>query len=133
MLGDDQGTYRIPRVAFASPDPTWCGLEDAFRADLVFRSAPEQLHLGGPHGAFAYVLHVSWVLRQAPDLGETHEGRAPGRLALARPVDDRGTLRRVGEAGGRPARRRRTTVGGACRARRRGPPALSQLGGRDRH
>ncbi|HEX4213816.1 MAG TPA: nucleoside deaminase [Candidatus Dormibacteraeota bacterium] len=99
-----RGTYRIPRVAFASHDPTWRGLEEAFRAqEAVFRSAPARHHLGGPYGAFAYILHISWVLRQSPGVGGAHQRHAPGRLALARRVTDEGVLRQVSDAGGGPA------------------------------
>lgn len=90
------GTYHIPRVLDAARDPTWAGLEEAFRAATVTaRLLPDRRHLGGPYGALAYVLHLSTILRHDRGPLHAHERRAPALLALAREVADRGVLGRM--------------------------------------
>jgi len=76
----------IPRVCYAAPDPLFDGLHDWYGA-LPFAAArrPERVCLGGPIGAFAHVLHLSWLAFWFPDglaLG-AHDAAAPRHLALA--------------------------------------------------
>jgi tRNA(Arg) A34 adenosine deaminase TadA len=68
------GTYHIPKVAFAAYDPSWEGLLDAFgQHPAIARWLPEREHLGGPYGALAYVLHLTWILRHLPGPREAHQ------------------------------------------------------------
>ena len=58
----------IRRVHYAAADPVFDGLHDWFRT-LPFAASrlPERTCLGGPIGAFAHVLHLSWIAFWFPD------------------------------------------------------------------
>ncbi|MBO0729732.1 MAG: nucleoside deaminase [Acidimicrobiaceae bacterium] len=97
------GTYHIPRVLFASHDPSWDGLEEVFRRQPVTaRFLPQREHLGGPYSVLAYVLHLAAILHHWPGPRDDHERLAPGRLALARQVLQRGDLGRLARDGAGP-------------------------------
>jgi tRNA(Arg) A34 adenosine deaminase TadA len=76
----------IPRVRYAAADPVFDGLHDWFHT-LPFASTrlPERDCLGGPIGAFAHVLHLSWIALWFPegDAVELHGTVAPRHLAVA--------------------------------------------------
>ncbi len=77
---------QIPRVHYACPDPIFDGMHDWF-AGLRFAATrlPAREHLGGPVGAFAHVLHTSWLAYWMPggSAMEPHRELAPRHLALA--------------------------------------------------
>lgn len=77
---------RVPRVRYAAADPVWDGMHDWFRS-LPFAASrlPERDCLGGPIGAFAHVLHLSWIALWFPegDAVELHGTVAPRHLAVA--------------------------------------------------
>jgi tRNA(Arg) A34 adenosine deaminase TadA len=77
---------RVPRVHYAAADPVWDGMHDWFRS-LPFAATrmPERACLGGPIGAFAHVLHLSWIALWFPDGDsvELHGTVAPKHLAIA--------------------------------------------------
>ena len=81
----------IPRVQYAAADPLFDDLHDWFRA-LPFAATrlPERSRLGGPIGAFAHVLHLSWLALWFPegDSVEAHGSVAPRHLALASELVD---------------------------------------------
>jgi len=76
----------VPRVHFAAADPLFDGMHDWLR-ELRWASdrMPERSSLGGPIGAFAHVLHLSWLvfwLADSPSLAP-HGEVAAAHLALA--------------------------------------------------
>jgi len=76
----------IPRVHYAAADPLFDGMQEWLRA-LPYASArlPERECLGGPFGAFAHVLHLSWLafwIGDGPVLAP-HQTLAPFQHALA--------------------------------------------------
>jgi tRNA(Arg) A34 adenosine deaminase TadA len=77
---------QVPRVRFAAADPMFDGMHDWFRS-LPFAATrlPERACLGGPIGAFAHVLHLSWLALWFPDGDsvELHGTVAPRHLAIA--------------------------------------------------
>jgi tRNA(Arg) A34 adenosine deaminase TadA len=78
---------QIPMVHYATPDPLFDGMH-AWFGGLPFASErrPDVVCLGGPIGAFAHVLHVSWIAWWfPPDSGVlvSHRAAAPDHLALA--------------------------------------------------
>jgi tRNA(Arg) A34 adenosine deaminase TadA len=77
---------RVPRVRFAAADPVFDGMHDWFQT-LPFAALrlPERTCLGGPIGAFAHVLHLSWIAFWFPDgeAVEPHRNLAPRHLDLA--------------------------------------------------
>jgi tRNA(adenine34) deaminase len=77
---------QIPLVRYAADDPVWDGMHDWFRT-LSFASSrlPERECLGGPIGAFAHVLHLSWIALWFPEgeAVELHGTVAPRHLAVA--------------------------------------------------
>ncbi len=79
--------FHIPRVRYAAADPVFDGLHDWF-ADFPFaqRRLPEREELGGRIGAFAHVLHVSWLaVYVSPDneVMDAHRRLRPEHLAVA--------------------------------------------------
>jgi tRNA(adenine34) deaminase len=78
--------FRIPRVRFAAADPAFDGLHDWF-GKLPFTSdrIPVREELGGRIGAFAHVLHVSWVAFWSRDgaVIDAHRRLRPNHLDLA--------------------------------------------------
>ncbi len=94
------GTYGVPQVAFASYDPTWDGLQEAFRRYPVIASRlPKREHLGGPFGVLAYVIHMTGVLRYWPGPYEPHERLAAAGIARCRQLVEDATLTHLLEAG----------------------------------
>jgi tRNA(Arg) A34 adenosine deaminase TadA len=78
--------FRIPRVRYAAADPVFDGLHDWF-AELPFAKErlPQREELGGRLGAFAHVLHVSWLAFWAPDAAviDAHRRLRPRHLDMA--------------------------------------------------
>jgi tRNA(Arg) A34 adenosine deaminase TadA len=85
----------IPRVHYAAADPVFDGMHDWFRS-LPFANSrlPERSCLGGPVGAFAHVLHLSWIALWFPDgdAVELHGTVAPKHLAVASELVDSADL-----------------------------------------
>lgn len=85
----------IPRVCYAAPDPLFDGLHDWYGA-LPFAAArrPERACLGGAIGAFAHVLHLSWLALWFPDglAIAAHDMATPRHLALAADLVERSPL-----------------------------------------
>jgi hypothetical protein len=78
--------FRLRRIRYAAADPVFDGLHDWFK-DLPFTSdrMPVREELGGRVGAFAHVLHVSWLafwVRES-DVIDTHRRLRPRHLDLA--------------------------------------------------
>ena len=75
---------QIPNVRYAADDPVWDGMHDWFRTLPFARSRlPERECLGGPIGAFAHVLHLSWIALWFP------EGDRSSSTARSRPKHSR--------------------------------------------
>jgi hypothetical protein len=76
----------IPRVRYASIDPFFDGMTDWF-AEFGFtrERIPEREELGGRIGAFAHVLHVSWLALFMPTgvVIDAHRRLRPQHLDLA--------------------------------------------------
>jgi tRNA(adenine34) deaminase len=94
----------IPRVCYAAADPVFDGLHDWF-AQLPFAAdrLPERRFLGGPIGAFAHVLHLSWLafwLPAADIVLDAHRRLAPEHLAAASSVIEHEQLALVSQNGG---------------------------------
>ena len=85
----------IPRVRYAATDPLFDGLHDWFGV-LPFAAdrRPERACLAGPVGAFAHVLHLSWLAFWFPDglAIRAHDAAAPRHLALAAGLVARSSL-----------------------------------------
>lgn len=95
-------TYRIPKVAFATYDPTWDGLLDMLRQyEKVAVGLPERECLGGPYGTLAYVFHMTGILRNWPGKYEAHERLSAARLALCRCLVESGSLHQMSETAAR--------------------------------
>jgi tRNA(adenine34) deaminase len=91
--------YRIPRVCYAADYPVWGGMHELFATfEPIARALPTRERLGGPYGAFAHVLHLSWLADRAPQrVTEAHDSVAPLHLELARSLAERGHLRRLAD------------------------------------
>jgi tRNA(adenine34) deaminase len=91
--------YRIPRVCYAAADPVWGGMHELFATfEPIARALPARERLGGPYGAFAHVLHLSWLADRAPPaVIDAHDTDAARHLELARSLIERGDLRRLAE------------------------------------
>jgi hypothetical protein len=93
----------LPRVRYAASDPVWDGMHDWF-SSLPWAAArrPERECLGGPVGAFAHVLHLSWLALWIPESEavEMHRAVAPGHLELARTLVESSELPRIAADGG---------------------------------
>ena len=64
----------------------------------IARALPERERLGGPYGAFAHVLHLSWLADRAPQaVIDAHDSVATRHLELARLLTERGDLRRLAD------------------------------------
>lgn len=86
---------QIPRVRYAAADPLFDGMHDWFGV-LPFAAArlPERACLAGPIGAFAHVLHLSWLVFWFPDglaIG-AHGAAVPHHLVLAADLVERSPL-----------------------------------------
>jgi tRNA(Arg) A34 adenosine deaminase TadA len=93
--------YRMPRVCYAADDPVWGGMHELFTTfEPIARALPERECLGGVFGAFAHVLHLSWLADRAPQaVIDAHNAIVPGHLELARSLAERGHLRDLADAG----------------------------------
>jgi len=95
--------FRIPRVRYATADPVFDGLHDWFAA-LPFTSdrLPEREELGGRIGAFAHVLHVSWLAFWVRDgaVLDAHRQLRPRHLDVALEVVRSEGLSKVASDGG---------------------------------
>jgi tRNA(adenine34) deaminase len=91
--------YRIPRVCYAADDPVWGGMHELFATyEPIARALPARERLGGPYGAFAHVLHLSWLADRAPQaVIDAHDSVATRHLELARSLTERGHLRRLAD------------------------------------
>jgi tRNA(Arg) A34 adenosine deaminase TadA len=91
--------YRIPRVCYAADDPVWGGMHELFATyEPIARALPARERLGGPYGAFAHVLHLSWLADRAPQaVIDAHDSVAGRHLELARSLTERGALRRLAD------------------------------------
>jgi Cytidine and deoxycytidylate deaminase zinc-binding region len=89
--------YRIPKVHYAAADPVWDGMHDLFsQLEPIARGLPERELLGGPWGAFAHLLHLTWLAEHAPDyVLEAHGKMTPEYLQAATRLAARGELRRA--------------------------------------
>jgi tRNA(Arg) A34 adenosine deaminase TadA len=88
----------VPRVRYAAADPVFDGLHDWFRSlPYAAPRIPERTSLGGPIGAFAHVLHLSWIALWFPegDSVELHGAVAPKHLAIASDLADSADLRSI--------------------------------------
>ncbi|MDP9333403.1 MAG: nucleoside deaminase [Actinomycetota bacterium] len=93
--------YRIPRLLYAADDPVWDGLHDMFATfEPIARALPKRDCLGGPYGAFAHVLHLSWLAERWPQqVMDAHGSRAPRELELAATLAETGNLRGLADDG----------------------------------
>jgi tRNA(Arg) A34 adenosine deaminase TadA len=93
----------LPRVRYAAADPVFDGLHDWF-STFPFASSrlPEREELGGTVGAFAHVLHVSWlsVWNQEGEIIDAHRNLRPAHLDLAREIVRDQQLENVARDGG---------------------------------
>ena len=93
----------VPRVRFAAADPVFDGMDDWFRT-LPFAASrlPERTCLGGPIGAFAHVLHLSWLAFWFPDGAAVapHRNVAPRHLAVASELVESSDLRAIATGNG---------------------------------
>lgn len=94
---------RIGHVRYAAADPLFDGMHDWLGA-LPFSAArrPERLRLGGPLGAFAHVLHLSWIAFWDPesDSALAHRALAPDHADVAARIVSERDLARVADGGG---------------------------------
>ena len=93
--------YRIPRLFYAADDPVWDGLHDVFETfEPIARALPKRDCLGGPYGAFAHVLHLSWLAQRWPQqVMAAHGAHAPRHLELAATLAETGNLRGLADEG----------------------------------
>jgi tRNA(adenine34) deaminase len=93
--------YRIPRVCYAADDPVWDGLHEMFaKFEPVARALPSRERLGGLYGAFAHVLHLSWLADHGPPhVLDAHHSMAPRHFEVAVALAERGTLRVLADQG----------------------------------
>ena len=93
--------YRIPRVDYAADDPVWDGLHETFATmESMARRLPERSMLGGPFGAFAHVLHLTFLVGTAPEFViSAHRREAPRQLELASSLAERQHLRALADDG----------------------------------
>jgi tRNA(Arg) A34 adenosine deaminase TadA len=93
----------LSRVRFAAADPVFDGLHEWF-ASLPFAQSrlPEREELGGPIGAFAHVLHVSWLSywNQNTEIIDAHRDLRPAHLDLAQEIVNDQHLEIVAREGG---------------------------------
>ena len=91
----------IPTVRYAAADPHFDGLHDWFTQLPFARDRlPQRTELGGPLGAFAHVLHLSWMCFWAAGSAEAHRHHCPGHLELATDIAHDGLLAGTAEGGG---------------------------------
>jgi hypothetical protein len=93
----------VRHVHYAAADPLFDGLHD-WLGELQFAAdrMPQRTILGGPLGAFAHVLHLSWLshwMSEGPVI-EAHERVTPAHLALAAAIARDNRLGAVAATGG---------------------------------
>lgn len=79
----------IANLRYASADPFFAGLSDWFDSLAIpGKAAPARTELGGPIGAFAHVLHTSWLSFWMSNGGviDAHERLNPRHLEVARSI-----------------------------------------------
>lgn len=93
--------YRIPRVLYAAADPVWDGMHDLFsQFEPIARGLPDRELLGGSWGAFAHLLHLSWLLVHAPDhVLEAHSRMTSRHLDAAARLASSGDLEALVSSG----------------------------------
>jgi tRNA(adenine34) deaminase len=93
--------YGVPHIAYAADDPVWEGLHEVFAGmPAVARRLATRSRLGGPFGAFAHVLHLSWLAQWAPpEVKAAHASLAPRHVRAATQVTESGELRALAERG----------------------------------
>jgi tRNA(adenine34) deaminase len=93
--------YRIPKVVYAADDPVWEGMHDLFRQLApIARGLPDRELLRGPWGAFAHLLHLTWLVDHAPDhVLDAHRTKRPQYLDVAMTVANSGELSRLVSSG----------------------------------
>ncbi|MFP5321957.1 MAG: nucleoside deaminase [Acidimicrobiia bacterium] len=92
----------IPQVRYASADPFFDGLGDWFATlDVPGKPAPASSELGGPIGAFAHVLHTSWLAFWASnaEVMDAHQRLRPAHLRVAREIVEDEHLRAMAAEG----------------------------------
>lgn len=93
----------IAHLHYAAADPVFDGLHDWFN-DLPFAAdrRPQRTCLGGPVGAFAHVLHLSWLAFWLSDdpIIDAHRRLKPHHLEVASHVVRDNRLADVAAAGG---------------------------------
>lgn len=89
--------YRMPKVLYATADPVWDGMHALFsQLEPIARGLPERQVLGGPWGAFAHLLHLTWLAEHAPAyVLDAHGNMTPGYLDAATRLVTSGELRRA--------------------------------------
>ena len=94
--------YGVPHIAYAAGDPVWDGLHEVFvGVPAVARRLATRSRLGGPFGAFAHVLHLSWLAGRAPPpVTAAHALLAPGHVRAATRLNESGELRALADNGG---------------------------------
>jgi len=93
----------VGTVAYAAADPLFEGLHDWFgELEWSARRRPERVVLGGPAGAFAHLLHLSWITFWIADgpVVEAHRRASERHLDAARDLGRDGRLAAVADAGG---------------------------------
>lgn len=93
----------IPAVRYAAIDPFFQGLDDWFsQLRVPGKPVPTRTELGGPVGAFAHVLHTSWLTfwSSNADVLDAHERLRPQHLAVARRVVEEQHLGALAADGG---------------------------------
>lgn len=81
--------FGFAHVRYASADPFFDGIGTWFDSLAVpGKRPPDRTELGGPIGAFAHVLHASWMVFWAAnaDVMAAHERLRPRHLEVARSV-----------------------------------------------
>jgi len=95
--------FRIPRVRFATADPFFDGLHDWFgKLPFTRDRMPVREELGGRIGAFAHVLHASWLAFWSRDgaVIDAHRRLRPHHLDLALDVVRNKRLDSIARDGG---------------------------------
>lgn len=94
--------YRVRQISYATPDPVWEGTREWLEG-----LRPKAMHttsydcLGGPLGAFGYVLHVSRLVGWAPDeVLDAHRQRAAPLFELSSRQDVRARLQASSDGAG---------------------------------
>ena len=93
----------VGRVEYAAADPYFEGLDDWFGAlPWAAERLPQRSMLAGPAGAFAHLLHLSWLAFWVPQgpVIDAHRRVSPLLLEAAREVAHADVLKAVADGGG---------------------------------